>query len=393
MGVKKVINGNLAAAIGAKLSRPSVIAAYPITPQTTIVEKLAEFVSNGDLKAEYIRVESEHSAMSACIGAEACGVRTYTATSSQGLALMHEMLHVAGGARLPIGMGVVNRTLSVPLNIFVEYNDVMPERDSGWIILFAENPQEVLDTTIQLYKVGEDRDVLLPAMTCMDSFILSHTYEPVDIPSQREVDNFLPPLQLDYVLDVEKPIAIAPLMDHRLTPEYRYLQEVAMRNSREVIRKVNEEFYEAFGRSYGNGLIEKYHMDGAEVALLATGSNVGTVKVAVNMLRKDGENIGLIKLRSFRPFPSQDLKEALKGVEVLGVLDRSASFGSGGPIYLDVRSSLYNPKGGLNIINFIAGLGGRDVKVGDVAMMYKKLQEVKKVGYAEEEVVWLDVRR
>ena len=391
--VRKVISGNLAAAIGAKLSRPSVVAAYPITPQTTIVEKLAEFVANGDLKAEYIRVESEHSAMSACIGAEACGVRTYTATSSQGLALMHEMLHVAGGSRLPIVMAVVNRSLSTPLSILVEYNDVMPERDSGWIILFAETPQEALDTTIQLYKVGEDRDVLLPAMVCMDSFILSHTYEPVEVPSQRDVDDFLPPLKLDYILDVEKPIAIAPLMDHRLTPEYRYLQEVAMRNSRQAIKKVNRDFYEAFGRSYGNGLIEEYYMDGAKVALLATGSNVGTARVAVNKLRKDGEKVGLIKLRSLRPFPSQDLKEALKDIEVLGVLDRSVSFGSGGPIYLDVRNSLYNPKGGPNIINFIAGLGGRDIKVDDVATIYKKLLEVREVGYVEEEVLWPDVRR
>jgi pyruvate/2-oxoacid:ferredoxin oxidoreductase alpha subunit len=380
MGQKMVVSGNIAAAYAAKLCRPAVVAAYPITPQTTIVEKIAEFVNNGEMKCDYIRVESEHSALSACYGAEATGVRTFTATSSQGLALMHEILHVCAGARLPVGMVVVNRTLSAPIYIMAEWNDAMPERDSGWMMLWCESSQEVLDTVIMNYKVGESREVLLPQFCCLDSFILSHTYEPVDVPLQKEVDDFLPPLELEYGLDINKPICIAPLVDDRLIPEFRWNQESAMQNARHHIQKTTKEFYEKFGRDYGNGLIQEFWMDDARVGLLSMGTNISTAKVAVAKMRKEGEPVGLIKVRSFRPFPIKELQEIGKRLKVLGVLERSASFGSGGPLYLETRSALYNVGNQPIIIGFLAGLGGRDITVNTIKYCYEVLLKTARTG-------------
>jgi len=380
MGEKHVVSGNIAAAYGAKLCRPSVVSAYPITPQTTIVEKIADFVNNGEMDCEYIRVESEHSALSACFGAEAAGVRTFTATSSQGLALMHEILYGCSGARLPINMAIVNRTLAAPINIMAEWNDAMPERDSGWLIQWCESGQEVLDTIIMNYRVGEDKQVLLPQFCCMDAFILSHTYEPVDIPLQKEVDDFLPPLELEYILDVNKPICIHPLCDDRYTPEFRWGQEKAMQNARQTILIVGEEFYEKFGRRYGNGLLEEYKMDGAEVALVTMGANVSTARIVVDEMRKRKIAVGLIKVKSFRPFPIAELRETAKKVSVIGVLERCASFGMGGPLYTDLRSAIYGLKSQPLAIGFVAGLGGRDINKNTVERCYEVMLETAKTG-------------
>ena len=380
MGEKMIMSGNVAAAYGAKLCRPAVVAAYPITPQTTVVEKIAEFVNNGEMNCEYIRVESEHSALSACYGAEATGVRTFTATSSQGLALMHEILFVCAGGRLPVGMVIINRSLAAPVGIGAEWNDAMPERDSGWIILWCESNQEVLDTVIMNYKVGEDHNVLLPQFCCLDAFILSHTYEPVDVPLQKEVDDFLPPLNLDYILDVNNPLCMAPLSDHRYTPEFRWNQEKAMQKTRGMIKKVSEEFYEKFGRKYGNGLIEEYKMDDAEVALVTMGTNVSTARATIDQMKKEGKAVGLVKVRSFRPFPAKELREIAKKVSVMGTLGRCASFSLGSPLNVDTKSVVYGTKNQPPIIGFIAGLGGRDITSATVRQCYDVMLKTAKTG-------------
>ena len=380
MGKKMVMSGNIASAYAAKLCRPAVVAAYPITPQTTIVEKIAEFVNNGEMNCEYIRVESEHTALSACYGAEATGVRTFTASSSQGLALMHEILFVCAGGRLPVGMVIVNRSLSAPIDIMAEWNDVMPERDSGWVIQWCESGQEVLDTVIMNYKVGEDRHVLLPQITCLDAFILSHTYEVVDVPLQKEVDDFLPSLKLDYILDVSNPITIAPLCDDRYTPEFRWNQEVAMQKARNIIKEVSERFHKKFGRKYGNGLVEEYKMDNAKVALISMGTNVSTARIVVDQLRKEGEAVGLIKIKSFRPFPTKEIREATKDLSIVGTLERCAAFGSGGPLYIDIKSAMYGMKNQPPVIGFMAGLGGRDVTTNTIKTCYDTILKTAKTG-------------
>jgi pyruvate ferredoxin oxidoreductase alpha subunit len=375
-----VLSGNYAVAYAAKLCRPAVVAAYPITPQTTIVEKIADFVNNGEMQCEYVRVESEHTALSACYGAEATGVRTFTATSSQGLALMHEILYACAGARLPVGMAIVNRTLAAPINIMAEWNDIMPERDSGWIITWCESSQEVIDSLIMNYRVGEDKRILLPQIACLDAYILSHTYEPVDVPLQKEVDDFLPPLNLDHILDVANPLCFAPLSDHRYTPEFRWNQEVAMQNARKVIKEVMEEFHQKFGRRYGDGLIETYKMEDAEVALLSMGTNVSTARIIVDQLRKEGKPVGLIRIRSFKPFPIKELREITKNLKTLGVLERCAAFGSGGPVFVEVRSAVYGMRNMPTIIGFIAGLGGRDINFDTIKYCYDVLLQTANSG-------------
>ncbi len=376
----KIISGNLACAYGAKVAKVRVVAAYPITPQTTVVEKLSEFVANGEMDAEYIRVESEHSAASAVFGSEASGLRSYTATSSQGLALMHEILYAIAGARLPIGMSVINRTLAAPINILAENNDIMAERDSGFIINFNESNQEVLDSILINYRLGEDKRVLLPQINNLDAFILSHTYEPVEIPDPKQVDDFLPELDLEYKLDTEHPIAMAPLSDHRYTPEFRWNQDLAMREALKLMPKVMDEFYEVFGRRYGNGLIETYKMDGAEVALFAAGTNYSTGRAAVDELREEGKPVGIVKIRSLRPFPVDDIREIAKQVDVIGVHDRSAIFGLGGEFLQEIKSALYGAKHQPPVIGFVAGLGGRDVRKDGIKEWFNTLLEIKKTG-------------
>jgi len=383
---KMVVTGDYAAAYGALLADVEVVAAYPITPQTLIVEDFARFVDDGITDAEFIMVESEHSAMSAVIASEAAGARSFTATSSQGLALMHEMLPIASGLHLPIVMPVVNRTVAAPIGIWCEYNDMLPQRDSGWIIGAIEDNQEVLDMVIMGYKIAEHHDVLLPLMFGLDAFILSHTVEPVEAPSSDEVMDFLPPYKPIAALDPENPMAIGTFTPPEYIQEERYQTHICMLNAKKVIENVTKEFASKFGRNY-HGLIEQYRMDDAEYALISIGTVTGTAREVVDELRRQGIKAGLIKLRFIRPFPDEELRSIVENgnLKALGVYDRSISYGVAGPIYIEVRNALYDFS--LPLYNFLAGIGGRDVVINDVRKMYDAMIKGK-----EKKIVWINTR-
>jgi pyruvate ferredoxin oxidoreductase alpha subunit len=373
--VKYVVQeGSHSVADAVALCRPEVIASYPITPQTHIVERLAALIADGVLDAEYINVESEHSALSLIAGSTACGVRSYTATSSQGLALMHEVLHATAGMRLPVTMTVANRALSAPLNIWNDHSDSMSQRDTSWLQFYAETVQEAVDLQIQAFKIAES--IQLPAMVCMDGYVLTHTYEPVMIPDQSDVDSFLPPFELDYKLDTTNPVTLGAYATPDDYMEFKYEQQLAMDEAKDEIKKVNKEFDSIFGREYGNGMIELFGMDEAEVALIAMGSVCGTIKDAI-----EGTNCGLIRIRSYRPFPAKELKKAVKGLRAVGVIDRAFSYGFGGPLFSEVKSTV----DGVAIKNFIAGLGGRDIRIQDIRDMTAKLE-------SKEEIVWINLK-
>ncbi len=383
---KMVVTGDYASAYGALLADVEVVAAYPITPQTLIVEDFARFVDDGITDAEFIMVESEHSAMSAVIASEAAGARSFTATSSQGLALMHEMLPIASGLHLPIVMPVVNRTVAAPIGIWCEYNDMLPQRDSGWIIGSIEDNQEVLDMVIMGYKIAEHHDVLLPLMFGLDAFILSHTVEPVEAPSSEEVADFLPPYKPIAVLDPENPMAIGTFTPPEYIQEERYQTHICMKNAKRVIKNVTKEFASKFGRNY-HGLIEQYRMDDAEYALISMGTVTGTAREVVDKLRNQGIKAGLIKLRFIRPFPDEELRSIVENgnLKALGVYDRAVSYGVAGPIYIEVRNALYGFD--LPIYDFLAGIGGRDVVMEDVRKMYDMMMKGK-----EKKIVWINTR-
>ena len=355
--MKKIMVGNHAVSWGAMLARTEVISAYPITPQTTIVEELSVLCADGRLKAKFIPVESEHSAMACVIGASAAGVRTFTATSSQGLALMHEMLHWASGARLPIVMANVNRALGSPYNIWGEQSDSLAQRDTGWLQIYCESNQEVLDTVIQAFKIAEE--IRLPVMVVLDAFILSHTAEPVDIPEQSLVDGFLPRYRPELRLDPKDSHTFGCLAPPEYFMEFRYKMQQAMLQGKEVCGKVDEEFGKTFGRKYG--LIEPYRCDGADLILVTSGSVTGTARVAVDALREKGRKVGLVKIRLFRPFPKEELLEVVGDVEKVAVLDRSLSLGIGGIFAHEIRAAFSNEKKHPPIFSYITGLGGRDV--------------------------------
>ena len=381
--VKKVFTANRAVAEAVKLAKPQVVPVYPITPQTTISEYLAQFVADGDLKAEYIRVESEHSAISAALGASGAGVRVFTATSSQGLALMHEILFATAGMRSPIVMVDANRALSAPLSIWNDQQDTISERDSGWLQIYAENAQEALDSVLIAYRVAEDRDVLLPCMVCIDGYFLTHTVEPLDVPNQEEVDQFLKPYQPYAFLDPEKPMSIGTFTDPEYYMEARYAIEEAMEKSKEVLTKANKEFAEIFGRKYD--LVEKYKCDDAETIIVAMGSVCGTIKDVIDSLRSEGEKVGLLKLRVFRPFPVDELKEVLEKASQVAVLDKNISFGMGGVLYNNIKA-----KTNANAYGFIAGLGGRDITPEYVREIVAKTKnptnDIEWIGLKKEEV-------
>ena len=388
--MKKVCTGNYAAAMGANRSKVKVIAAYPITPQTMIVEHCAEFIASGDLNAEYVHVESEHSAMSVCISAEATGVRTFTATSSQGLALMHELMSIASGTRLPIIMPVANRSIAAPISIWGEFNDIMPERDSGWLSVFCENGQEVFDMIIQGYKIAENKDVLLPIMVNLDAFTLTHTVEEINFYEQDDIDKFLPDYKPEHAyLNPDEPMAVGIFTPPEYVMEMRYQTEIAMQKSKEIIENVTKEFNSQFGTNY-HGLIEEYKMDDAEVALITTGTLTSLGRKVVDELRAQNKKAGLIKLRFFRPFPIEALQKTTENLKTLGVFDKSVSYGSGGPIYIETKNALYSYT--IPIIDFIAGLGGRDITVNDVREMYNILFETRD-RKPQNEIVWLNVRK
>ncbi len=366
--MKKVITGDHAVAIGAKLSRVEVVPAFPITPQTLIIEHIADFVNDGEMDAKFLTMESEHSVMSAAAAAEAAGARVFTATSSQGLAFMHEMVYATAAVRLPVVMVNANRTLGGPPGIWCEYNDSMGVRDSGWLQVYVEDNQEALDMVIQSYRVAEDKRVLLPVMPCLDGFVLTHTVEPVEIPEQQDVDSFLPPYEPDVILDPARPAMIGTFMPAEYIMELRRQTAGAVESAKKVIQEVNDEFATRFGRDYG-GLIDTYQMDDADVALVTMGTVTSTSRQVVDELRQEGKKVGLIKLRFFRPFPSEELKNILKDTGAVGVVDRSISFIGGGQAFNEVRSALYGLS--IPIINHLAGLGGRDVTEMQIKNMFE----------------------
>ena len=375
--MKKVIEASQAVAEGVNLCKPGVVPMFPITPQTHIVENLAELINNGILDAEMIHVESEHSAISAASGASAVGVRTFTATSSQGLALMNEILHVVSGMRQPVVMAVANRALSAPINIWNDHQDTMSARDTGWIQIYVESSQEALDSIIQAFKIAENKDVFLPCMVCLDGFTLTHVYEPVNIPMQGKVNTFLPKFKPIFSLNPKKPVTMGPVAFPDSFIKFKHNQKVAMDNSLNVIKKVNSDFKSKFGRSYGTGLIEQYKMEGAKTAIVCLGTIAGTARVVVDKLRKSGKKVGLIRIRTFRPFPEDELIDACKKLDNVAVIDRSFSFGHKGAVAAELESALTNNKKPI-IHSFIEGLGGKDVTPEDIEKLLNKSINAKK---------------
>jgi len=387
--MRTVMTGNYASAYGAKLARAEVIAAYPITPQTSIVEKLADLVATGELRAEFIPVESEHSAMAACIAAQTAGARTYTATSSHGLTLMHEVLMWASGARLPIVMTNVSRAMAPPWSVWVDHMDSVAQRDTGWMQFFCQSNQEVLDTIIMAYKVCESRGVMLPAMIIEDAFILSHTSEPVDMPEQELVDSFLPAYAPEIKLEVGKPMGFGSLVKPDQYMEFRYKTALAMKEAHDRILRVEKEFRNIFGRDHG-GLLEEYRCDDADVVLAAAGSVAATAKDVVDAFRAKGSRVGLARIRAFRPFPHEEVRALAAKVDGLAVLDRSYTFGAGGAMFTEVKASVYSGPKRPVVKNYIAGLGGRDITPKILGLIFEDILIVTRRGEADE-VEWVDV--
>lgn len=381
-----VIEGTHAASHAVKLARVQVIAAYPITPQTGVVEELSEIVSDGALIAKFIKVESEHSAMACCIGASMSGARAFTATSSQGLALMHELLHWAAGGRLPIVMVNVNRAMAPPWSIYVDHNDSLSQRDTGWLQFYAESNQEVLDTVLQAYKIAET--VSLPIMINLDAFVLSHTSEPVALPKQELVDEFLPPRQASFKVDPDNPHAFGALIGPDAYMEMRYKLFQAMEDSREVIRKVDSDYSEKFGRSYG-GLVEEYCTEDADVVLMTSATAVSTARIAVDEMRSLGFPVGLVKVRVFRPFPVDEIRSIAQRVGKIGVMDRNISFGATGMIYQETKAVLYNAPVRPKLFGFIAGLGGRDITPETIKDIFSY---VMNHDAPESETIWIGLK-
>lgn len=364
--MKKVMECSQAVAEAVKLVKPAVIPMYPITPQTHIVETLAKQINNGILDSEMIHVESEHSALSAAIGASAIGVRVFTATASQGLALMNEILHIASGMRMPIVMAVANRALSAPINIWNDHQDSISARDTSWLQFYVESSQEALDTVIMAYKIAENHKVLLPIMVCLDGFTLSHVYEPVDIPDKKQVKRFLPDYKPLFKLDPAKPITIGPIAFPNSFMEIKKQQQDAMENSVKIIKDVCGDFKKIFKRSYGDGFIETYKINDAKHAVIAMGSVCGTIRFVVDELRKKGKKVGLIKIKCFRPFPAEKIKKACERLKIVSVIDRDVSYGNQGALFTEVKAVLDKK----TVNSFIAGLGGRDIKIEHIKKIF-----------------------
>jgi pyruvate ferredoxin oxidoreductase alpha subunit len=362
--MKAILEGSHAIAEAVRLVKPDVISAYPITPQTHIVERLAEMVAEGELESEYICVESEFSALSACVGASAAGSRVYSATSSQGLLFMAEVCFNAAGMRQPIVMSIANRAVSAPLSIWNDQQDSLCLRDSGWIQLYAEDVQESFDLHILAYKVAEDHRVLLPVFVCFDGFIISHTYEPVDIPDEKEVQAYLPPYDPVNKLDADEPLSMGMYATPEYYMEFRYEMDQAMVRALSVLKQAGKEFKEQFGRDYSE-LVESYKLEDAEVAIVAMGS----IKDAVDEMRSEGKKVGLLKIRAFRPFPAEDVKNALKGIKKIGVFEKNISIGSRmkGAVGYEVKDAIGDSS--VQVLSYVAGLGGRDIRILDIKKM------------------------
>lgn len=356
---REIMQGSIAIAETVCAIKPGVIGVYPITPQTHIVEHLAKLVADGKSSSKYVMADSEFSAASIVFGAAAAGVRSYSASSSQGLLLMTEVIFNMAGTRLPGVFSAVNRSLSPPINIQVDHQDTMTLRDSGVIQLYVENIQEAVDTHIQIYKIAEDNEVLLPAMVCMDGWIISHAYEPVTLWQDQAVQDFVGDFDPPMKVDPQNPLTYGALTDDDKITEFKYMVDQALRKSEKKIKTISEEFRERFGHYYGD-VVEEYQTDDAEIILVAMGSMVATIKVAIDELRKEGKKVGLLKIRSFRPFPGDSVREVLQKAPVAIVLDRSFSCSSGGILGGEVKSCLYN-KAKPVIVNYIAGIGGREI--------------------------------
>lgn len=374
---KDFISGDDAVAIGVKLVKPDVIAAYPITPQTIVVERLSEYVEEGSLQSQYIHVESEHSAIMAALGSSSAGSRTFTATSSQGLLYMAEGLPYLSGSRFPVVMMNANRATAVPWSIYNDHNDSMMFVNSGWIQLYVEDAQEALDMVIQSYKIAEHPEVMIPVMINVDGFILTHTYELVEIPAQELVDQFLPPYVTDHKMSLDRPMSVCIGVGPDLHTEFRYRQHKDLAQSAKIINQVDKEFGEAFGRTYG-GLVEKYCCDDAEAVLVTVGNITSTARAAVKKMRSEGHKVGLLKLRYLRPFPMEDLLSLSESVKAVGVLDKNVSYGFEGTVYTNVNSALSRLPHSPCTLNFIAGLGGRNITKEDIEGMFFNLLQVHK---------------
>ncbi|MDD5254571.1 MAG: pyruvate ferredoxin oxidoreductase [Candidatus Omnitrophica bacterium] len=371
--MKEFLEGSRAIAEIVKRCRPGVISAYPITPQTHIVEDLAQFVADGALKCEFVNVESEHSAASVVLGGVAAGVRSYTATSSQGLFYMMEVLFNIAGMRLPLVLTCANRAISAPINIWNDQQDSISLRDSGWVQMYAEDIQEASDFHMLAYKLTEDASIMLPVMVCMDGFILTHGIETVDMPRQEEVDKFLPPYRPLYKLDTADPVSMGILADPDYYMETRFAIQETMKKVLEKIPVLTQDFSKAFGRAY-NGLVEGYRIDDAEKVIVALGSVCGTIKEVVDELRSKGKKVGLLKITTFRPFPAQKVQEALKDIPKVAVLDRALSLGSYAPVAAEVKAAFFGKKKGPKVISsFIAGLGGRDITKDSIREVFSLL--------------------
>ena len=377
------IEVSIALADAVKLANPDVIAAYPITPQTHIVEHLAELVADGELDAEYIPVESEHSAMSACLGSAASGARTFTATASQGLALMNEVVYVAAPMRLPIVMAVANRALSAPLSIWCDHSDMMSVRDTGWIQIIGENGQQLVDNIICAFRMAEDKRVLLPVMVHLDGFNLTHVIEPITFPEQSEVDKFLPRVPFPLPLNPDKPVAMGEFAPPFIFTEAKWAHEMVITESKKVIKEIWDIFNKTFGRQYCP--VEKHHSDGAKVVLMTMGAVGETASVAVDEMIAEGQDVGQIRLRLWRPFPFEELRESVKDTDVLIVLDRAISYGGpGGPLASEVKSAFYDQAKKPKIVGFVGGLGGRDITVAGFKDLIEKGVEIATNGSKNE---------
>ena len=374
---------SIALADAVKLANPDVIAAYPITPQTHIVEHLASLVADGELDAEYIPVESEHSAMRACLGSAASGARTFTASASQGLALMSEVVFVGAPMRLPIVMAVANRALSAPLSIWCDHSDMMSVRDSGWIQIIGENGQQIVDNIICAFRIAEDKRVLLPVMVHLDGFNLTHVIEPITFPEQSEVDEFLPRSPFPLPLNPDRPVAMGEFAPPFIFTEAKWAHEMAMIDSKKVITEIWNEFDKRFGRKYV--AVEKHHSDGAKVVLMTMGAVGETASVAVDEMVAEGQDVGQIRLRLWRPFPFAELRESVKDADILIVLDRAISYGGpGGPLASEVKSAFYDQAKKPKIVGFVGGLGGRDITVAGFKDLIKKGIEIAANGSKNE---------
>ena len=392
MAIRERLSGNEAVAIAMRQINPDVMAAFPITPSTEIPQYFSTFVANGQVDTEFVPVESEHSAMSACVGSEAAGARTLTATSSCGLALMWEELYIAASCRLPIALACVNRALSGPININCDHSDSMGARDSGWIQIYSENNQEAYDNFVQAFRIAEHKDVRLPIMICQDGFITSHAVENISLLEDDVVKNFVGEYNPEeYLLNQDHSMAVGPYDIPAYYMERKKQQAVAMENAKQVILDIAAEFEKISGRKYG--LFETYKLDDAECALVIINSAAGTAKDAVDKLRAEGKKVGLLKIRVFRPFPAEEIAEALKNVKAIAVMDRCEGFSSqGGPLGAEVKSALYTAGATSKVVDYVYGIGGRDVRVENIEEVYNALFDILETGNVGETYRYLSLR-